>query len=74
MTSHTFNDAFGDLIRHLKFQMRKVLETRNLNKATRQSSPEGRGYLGTRLAQHGVHGGVSQLREVPEEASHEAGS
>ena len=37
MTSRTFNDAFGDLIRHLKFQMRKVLETRNLNQATRHS-------------------------------------
>ena len=26
--SRTFNDAFDDLIRHLKFQVRKVLETR----------------------------------------------
>ena len=49
MTSRTFNDAFGDSIRHLKFQMRKVLETRNSNQATRRSSPEGRGWLGTRL-------------------------
>ena len=49
MTSRTFNYAFGDLIRHLKFQMRKVLETRNSNQATRHSSPEGRGWLGTRL-------------------------
>ena len=49
VTSRTFNDAFGDLIRHLKFQMRKVLETRNLNQATRLSPPEGRGWLGTRL-------------------------
>ena len=38
MTSRTFNDAFGDLIRHLKFQMRKVLETRNSNQATRLSA------------------------------------
>ena len=49
MTSRTFNDAFGDLIHHLKFQMRKVLETRNLNQATRHSPPEGRGCLGMRL-------------------------
>ena len=38
MTSRTFNDAFGDLIRHLKFRMRKVLETRNSNQATRLSA------------------------------------
>ena len=46
MTSRKFNDAFGDLIRHLKFQMRKVLETRNLNQATRHSlSSAGRAWV-----------------------------
>ena len=51
MTSRTFNDTFGDLIRHLKFQMRKVLETRNSNQATRHSPLERRGCLGMRLSQ-----------------------
>ena len=48
----TVNCTFCDLIAHLRFQMRKVLVTRNSNQTTRHSPPGGRGHLGTRLEKY----------------------